>query len=43
MEGVYELYYHVVEEALNLNLLLKFGPVRKLPHVGFPNCLLENV
>ncbi len=42
-KGVYELEDHVAEKALSLNLLPKFGHVRKILHVSFPNHLLENV
>ncbi len=42
-KGVYELEDHIVEEALSLNLMPKFGHVRKILHVGFLNHLLENV
>jgi len=41
--GVYELEFHVVEEALSLSLLPKFGLVKKKFHVGFPNHLLKKV
>jgi hypothetical protein len=42
-KNVYELKDHVRQEALNSNLLLKLGPIKKIPLVGFPNHLLKNV
>jgi hypothetical protein len=40
---IYELEYHVGEEALKSNLPPKFGPTKRIPLVGFLNCLLKNV
>jgi hypothetical protein len=40
---VYELEDHVGQEAFNLNWLLKLGLVKKIPLVGFPDCLLKNI
>ncbi len=42
-EGVYELEDHVGQEALNSNLLLRFGHVKRIPFIDFPNYLLESV
>jgi hypothetical protein len=35
-KGVYELEDHVGQEALNLNLLLKLGPIKKFLLQVFP-------
>ncbi len=43
LKGIYELEDHVGEEALSSNLSLKLGFIKKILHVGFPSCLLENV
>jgi hypothetical protein len=40
---IYDLEYHVGEEALKSNLPPKFGRTKKIPLVGFLNCLLKNV
>jgi hypothetical protein len=42
-EDVYELENHVGQGALSSNLFLKLGPMKRIPFIGFPNCLLENV
>ncbi len=41
-EGIYELEDHVGEKALNSNLTLKLGLVKKNHLASFPNRLLEN-
>jgi hypothetical protein len=41
-KGIYELGDHVGEEALNLNLPLKFGFTKKTPPASFPIHLLKN-
>ncbi len=42
-KGVYELEDHVGQEALSLNLLPKFGLIKKMPPTCFPNHFLKNV
>jgi len=39
---IYELKDHVGEKALNSNLsLFKLEPIKKIPHVSFPNCIIR--
>jgi hypothetical protein len=40
---VYELENYVGQETLSSNLLLKLGPIKKIPPSSFPNRLLENI
>ncbi len=42
-KNIYELKYHVGEEASNSNLPPKFGPTKRIPLIGFFNCLLKSV
>ncbi len=42
-KNIYELEYHVGEEAMNSNLPPKFGPIKRISLVGFFNYLFKSV